>query len=105
MQPVVYFTWAWRVSRTCSYCVSLGSARILCTLRAPNRTRVPDDTYLELDLGLGNILLTTVTAGNLLGLSNLAADSLSAEVLDGVGLGGVDAKSRVGLDGSESTGN
>lgn len=51
-----------------------------------------NDTYLELDLGLGNILLTTITAGNLLGLSNLAANSLGVEVLDGVGLGGVDAE-------------
>lgn len=60
-------------------------------------------SYLELNLGLGNILLAAAAAGNLLGLSNLAADGLGAEVLEGVGLGGVDAESRVGLDGSETT--
>lgn len=62
-------------------------------------------TYLDLNLGLGNVLLAAAAAGNLLGLSNLAADGLGAEVLDGVGLGGVDAEGGVGLDGSETSRN
>lgn len=50
-----------------------------------------ESTYLELNLSLGNILFATATASNLLGLGNLAADGLGAEVLEGVCLGGVDA--------------
>lgn len=68
-------------------------------------TAIVDISYLELNLGLGNILLAAAAAGNLLGLSNLAADGLGAEVLDGVGLGGVDAQGRVGLNGGEAAGN
>jgi hypothetical protein len=33
-------------------------------------------SYLKLNLGLGNVLLAAAAAGNLLGLSNLGADSL-----------------------------
>lgn len=58
---------------------------------------------LKLNLGLGNILLATATAGNLLSLRNLVADGLGAEVLEGVCLGGVDAQGRVGLNSGEST--
>lgn len=61
--------------------------------------------YLQLDLGLGNILLASTTVGNLLGLSNLVTDSLSAEVLQWVTLGGVNAHCRVGLNGRKSTRN
>lgn len=59
---------------------------------------------LELNLSLGNILFATATAGNLLGLGNLVADGLGAEVLEGVCLGGVDAEGRVGLDRGETSG-
>lgn len=48
-------------------------------------------SYLELNLCLGNILLAAATAGNLLGLGNLNADGFSTEVLNSVGLRGVDA--------------
>jgi hypothetical protein len=58
---------------------------------------------LQLDLGLSNILLASAAVGDLLGLSDLSSDGLSAEVLKGVTLDGVDAKDGVGLNGSEST--
>lgn len=61
--------------------------------------------YLQLDLGLGNILLASTTIGDLLGLSDLGTDGIGAEVLDRVTFGGVDAHDRVGLNSSESTGN
>lgn len=59
-------------------------------------------TYLDLNLGLGNVLLAAAAASDLLGLSNLVADGLGAEVLQGVALGGVDGHARVGKDGSKS---
>jgi hypothetical protein len=65
-------------------------------------TRMP---YLELNLGLSNVLLATAAAGNLLGLGDLVADGLGAEVLQGVSLDSVDAQGRVGLDSGESTGH
>jgi hypothetical protein len=65
----------------------------------------PYKTYLQLDLGLGNILLASAAVGDLLGLGDLVSDSLSAEVLKGVTLDGVDAEDGVGLNGSESTRN
>jgi hypothetical protein len=61
--------------------------------------------YLQLNLSLSNVLLAAAAVGNLLGLSDLGLDGLSAEVLDGVTLNGVDAHGRVGLDNGESTGN
>lgn len=62
-------------------------------------------SYLELNLCLGNILFATTTAGNLLSLSNLTADGFGTEVLNSVGLRGVDAEGGVGLDSGESSGN
>lgn len=61
--------------------------------------------YLKLNLRLGNILLASVSAGNLLSLSDLVPHSIGAEVLKGVTLNSVNAESRVGLDGSEATGH
>lgn len=77
------------------------------------------ETHLELDLGLGNVLLAAVSASNLLRLCDLVPDSLGirqshvalpdsdvvylcAEVLECVSLNGVDAELRVGLDGREA---
>lgn len=62
-------------------------------------------TYLELDLGLRNVLLAAASAGNLLGLGDLASDGLSAEVLEREALNGVDAQLRTRLHNRESTGN
>ena len=62
-------------------------------------------TYLKLNVCLSNVLCATATACNLLCLRNLALDSLSAEVVKRVSLGRVDTKNRVGLDGSEASGN
>lgn len=58
---------------------------------------------LELNLSLSNVLLTATTIGNLLGLGDLGFDSIGAEVLEGVGLHGVDAQSRVRLNDGETT--
>lgn len=85
------------------------------------------DAYLKLNLGLSNVLLAATAVGNLLGLSNLVADSLKlehhmlvshalsqkksdatylgTEVLKGKTLDGVDAQLRVGLDNGEATGH
>lgn len=60
-------------------------------------------TCLQLNLGLGNILLAATAIRNLGGLGELGLDSLGAEVLDGVSLDGVDAQGGVGLDDGEST--
>lgn len=71
-------------------------------------------THLELNLGLGDVLLATVSAGNLLCLCDLVSDSLShrqlcipphrstivylcAEVFQSVSLDSVDAELRIGL--------
>lgn len=62
-------------------------------------------TYLELNLGLSDVLLATTTADNLLGLGNLGANGLSAEILKGVTLNGVDAELGAGLDNGKATGN
>lgn len=60
-------------------------------------------THLQFDLGLGDILLASIAAGNLLGLGDTSTDSVSAEVLQGVSLGGVDAQDGVGLDRGKAT--
>lgn len=60
-------------------------------------------TCLNLDLRLGNILLATTAVRNLLGLSELGTDGLSAEVLQRESLDGVDAQGGVGLDDGEAT--
>lgn len=62
-------------------------------------------TCLQLNLCLGDILLASTAACNLLGLGDLSTDSLGAEVLERVSLDGVDAQGGVGLDNGESTGN
>lgn len=62
-------------------------------------------THLQLNLRLSNVLLASAAVGNLGGLGNLVLDSIGAEVLQSVTLGGVDAHGRVGLDSRESTGN
>ena len=62
-------------------------------------------THLDLNLGLGNILLATVSTRNLLGLLELGLDILDVEVLERITLNGVDGENRVGLDDGESTGN
>lgn len=59
--------------------------------------------HLQLDLGLGDVLLASVAVGNLLGLGDLGSDGVGAEVLEGVALDGVDAHGGAGLDGREST--
>lgn len=61
--------------------------------------------YLELDLGLCNVLLATTSAGDLLGLGDLVSDGLGAEVLDRETLDGVDAQLRAGLDNRKSARN
>jgi hypothetical protein len=81
------------------------------------------DAHLELDLGLGDVLLAATAACDLLSLGDLVSDGLcflsalerlvvsltyaylSAEVLKRVTLDGVDAELGAGLDGSESTGD
>lgn len=69
------------------------------------KLRDKGSSYLELNLSLGNLLRASAAVGNLLGLGNLGANGLCAEVLDGVGLNGVDAENGVGLNDSKSTGN
>lgn len=59
---------------------------------------------LQLDLSLSDILLASIAAGDLLGLGDTSTDSVSAEVLQGVSLGGVDAQDGVGLDRGKATG-
>lgn len=61
--------------------------------------------YLNLDVGLSDLLCVTVTAGDLLGLSDLRANSLDAEVLKGESLDGVDAEDGVGVHDGEATGH
>lgn len=41
-----------------------------------NPLLVSKGSYLKLDLGLGDVLLATATAGNLLGLGDLGTDGL-----------------------------
>lgn len=62
-------------------------------------------TCLQLNLCLGDILLASTAACDLLGLRDLSTDSLGAEVLERVSLDGVDAQGGVGLNNGESTGN
>ena len=64
-----------------------------------------DFSYLNLNLGLRDVLLTSTAARDLLRLGELGPDGVGAEVLQGVALDGVDAQNRVGLDGSESAGH
>ena len=61
------------------------------------------ETHLQLDLGLGNILLASAAVGNLLGLGDLGSDGFGAEVLKRVALDGIDAQDRVGLDDGEAS--
>lgn len=108
----VYFSAACRDSRTCNPLVRIHTLRKV-------------GTYLELNLGLGNILLAATAAGNLLRLGNLCADSLqdapsvfvrpsidstdggkayiNREVLQREALHSVDAELGVGLDDGETT--
>ena len=67
------------------------------------RTKNSTWTYLELNLGLSDVLFATVAAGDLLCLRNLVLDGLSAEVLKSVTLNSVDAELGAGLDGGETT--
>ena len=67
------------------------------------RTKNSTWTYLELNLGLSDVLFATVAAGDLLCLRNLVLDSLGAEVLKSVTLNSVDAELGAGLDGGETT--
>ena len=69
------------------------------------RTKNSTWTYLELNLGLSDVLFATVAAGDLLCLRNLVLDGLSAEVLKSVTLNSVDAELGTGLDGSETARN
>lgn len=62
-------------------------------------------THLDLNLGLGNILLATVSTRNLLGLLELGLDILDVEVLERITLDGVDGENRLGLNNGETTGN
>lgn len=96
LQLPIYLTWAARVSRICK-------SRLVSIYSFKRRAR--PSTYLQLNLSLSNILLASVATGDLLGLSNLRPDGVSAEVLQRVGLGGVDAQDRVGLNACESTGH
>lgn len=59
--------------------------------------------YLNLNLGLGDILLATISGGNLLGFLQLAPNGLGAEVFDRCTFNSVDAELRSRLDGSKST--
>lgn len=61
--------------------------------------------YLNLDVRLGDLVRTAVAAGNLLRLSELRADGLDAEVLEGEALDGVDAEDGVGVHDGEATGH
>ena len=64
-----------------------------------------DFSYLNLNLGLRDVLLTSTAARDLLRLGELGPDGVGAEVLQGVALDSVDAQKRVGLDGSECAGH
>lgn len=59
--------------------------------------------YLNLDVSLGDLVRAAVAASNLLRLSELRADGLDAEVLEGVALDGVDAEDGVGVHDGEAT--
>jgi hypothetical protein len=63
------------------------------------------EAHLELDLGLGNVLLAAASARNLLRLRDLGADGVGAEILNRETLNGIDAQDRVGLNNGESTRN
>lgn len=90
----VYFRTACRDSRTCQ--------RVSTHNSSPGKQV---ETYLKLDLRLSDILLATTAVRDLLGLSDLSTDSLSAEVLQGESLDGVDAQGGVGLNNGEATGH
>lgn len=66
-------------------------------------TQTMTSSYLKLNLGLSNVLLTSTAVRNLLGFGDLVSDRLGAEVLERETLDSVDAQDRVGLDGSETT--
>jgi len=63
----IYLTWVCRVSRTCFENESVNGLQCREKMR---------DSYLQLNLGLGNILLAAAATGDLLSLSDLVADSL-----------------------------
>ena len=69
------------------------------------RTKNSTWTYLELNLGLSDVLFATVAAGDLLCLRNLVLDSLGAEVLKSVTLNSVDAELGAGLNSGETAGD
>lgn len=64
---------------------------------AAAKSPVVRETHLQLNLGLGNVLLTAAAVRNLLGLGNLRPDRVDAEVLEREPLNCVDAQSRLGL--------
>jgi hypothetical protein len=94
LQRSVYFRAATRDSRT--YNPVSQKALFAPAVRIP---------YLDLDLGLGNVLLASLAGRDLLGLGQLGTGSLNAELVEGVGLNGVDAQLGVGLDDSETSGD
>lgn len=71
----------------------------------PRQDNHRDVTCLHLNLSLSNVLLAAAAVGDLLGLGELVADGLGAEVLQGVGLDGVDTQGGVGLDDGETSGH
>lgn len=52
-----------------------------------------NETYLKLNPGLSDILLTATTVDNLLRLRNLRPNRLCAKVLDRIALNSIDAQS------------
>lgn len=78
---------------------NLCASQCLDSSQSKSRLCLP---YLELDLGLGNILLATTTASNLLRLGNLVSHCIGAEILNGIALDSVDAELGTGLDSCES---
>jgi hypothetical protein len=101
-KPPIYFREACRVSRTWGMNQSAWAVRfsIFWCVLATTGTLI---TCLHLNLGLRNVLLAAAAVGDLLGLGELVADGLGAEVLEGVGLDSVDAQGRVGLDDGETS--
>lgn len=62
-------------------------------------------SYLKLDLCLRDVLLTSTSAGHLLGLGDLRLDGLFAEILKRESFDGVYAENRVRLDDGKSSGH
>lgn len=61
------------------------------------------ESYLKLNLGLCDVLLTSASTGDFLSFRDLGLDSLFAKVLNGEAFDCVDAQIRVGLNDGKTS--